>query len=466
MSCSSCGSNSLTSCGCSDNCPNKTSDIAVFDGNLNHINVPAGASLNDVLHLLEAQIFTSIGDLDLQYVLAGSNCLGLAAGTYGYNQILDAIIAQLCALISNTTNPTDTDNVELVNIVLPDCFSTFTGITSTDLFNAILEEICHQASKAPTLIDYNSTDEQKLAPIFILKDIMSGLVDNTSYVYEHTTVITSPSLLNITIQPMKAIINSYPVYRSTSEVFPLTPNKDIYFTIDDEGVIAKIEQNIGDPVPSFVGVHRLYDIETDGSGVVSYLERFETSPFVAPTFTIANDSILTAMIADDQVTSAKLADVVVGGTVGDPSIVEITYNNKGQVTGTMSNMVLSGLGNGDILAYDSSSGGFVNTTPLNTGAIGSIPISIGGDFSESSIVENVNFVIIEKKTEINASTPEAVAQSALNVVGGTFMVPRYTASAASILSMLDGTLIYLTDTNMTFTSEGFWGVENGAWVKL
>lgn len=49
MSCNNCNSN----CSCSDNCPNKTSDITLFDGTFNSIEVPCDASLNDVLALLE-----------------------------------------------------------------------------------------------------------------------------------------------------------------------------------------------------------------------------------------------------------------------------------------------------------------------------------------------------------------------------------------------------------------------------
>lgn len=30
----------------------------------------------------------------------------------------------------------------------------------------------------------------------------------------------------------------------------------------------------------------------------------------------------------------------------------------------------------------------------------------------------------------------------------------------------DGAIVYVTNTNATFTTVGFWGLENGAWVKL
>lgn len=49
---------------------------------------------------------------------------------------------------------------------------------------------------------------------------------------------------------------------------------------------------------------------------------------------------------------------------------------------------------------------------------------------------------------------------------GSFIVPRMTSTQGSALTAVNGGVIYVTDTNGTFTSVGFWGYENGAWVKL
>ena len=97
MNCSSCGNNSLTSCGCSDNCPNQSSEIN-FDGVLNNINVPAGSNINVVFALLEEYIITTISGLDLSYEVLPGNCLGLPVGVFGYDQMFDALSVALCAL--------------------------------------------------------------------------------------------------------------------------------------------------------------------------------------------------------------------------------------------------------------------------------------------------------------------------------------------------------------------------------
>jgi hypothetical protein len=97
MSCTSCGSKS--NCSCSDNCPNKTSDITVFDGILNTLEVPCGASLNDILALLEAYTTNMVNELDgMTSITVGTNPYGLAPGTYSIQQFYDAITTYLNTL--------------------------------------------------------------------------------------------------------------------------------------------------------------------------------------------------------------------------------------------------------------------------------------------------------------------------------------------------------------------------------
>lgn len=96
MSCTSCNK---SNCSCSDNCPNKVSDITVFDCNtFNVLEVPCDATLCDVLGLLEQYTTNMVTELDTMtsVVISGGNCIGLEAGTYGIQQVIDAILAKLC----------------------------------------------------------------------------------------------------------------------------------------------------------------------------------------------------------------------------------------------------------------------------------------------------------------------------------------------------------------------------------
>jgi hypothetical protein len=119
MSCTSCGSVN-SNCSCSDNCPNKTSDITLFDGTFNVLEIPCGASLNDVLSLLEIYTTNMVSELSemTTYVLSAGSCLDLPAGSYSLQQIMTAVIEKLCEpacnMQVNITN--DTDNYLTANI--------------------------------------------------------------------------------------------------------------------------------------------------------------------------------------------------------------------------------------------------------------------------------------------------------------------------------------------------------------
>jgi len=83
-------------CGCKD-CLEaiNTSDIG-FNGEFNNIVVPEGADLNDVMLLIEAYIDQQISGIsEFVFTLIEPNPIGLSAGTYGYQQIVTAILA-LC----------------------------------------------------------------------------------------------------------------------------------------------------------------------------------------------------------------------------------------------------------------------------------------------------------------------------------------------------------------------------------
>jgi hypothetical protein len=96
MSCSSCNK---SNCTCSDNCPNKVSDITTFDcNNFNVIEVPCDASLCDVLALLEAYTTNMVNELSsmTSVEITAENCIGLEAGTYSIQQVIDAILEIIC----------------------------------------------------------------------------------------------------------------------------------------------------------------------------------------------------------------------------------------------------------------------------------------------------------------------------------------------------------------------------------
>lgn len=467
---------SQNECGCKDNnCPHKTSEVTLFDGNLNSIVVPAGSSLNDVLLLLESYITTSASNCSVSYTLeSASACLGLSAGTYSFQQILEAVISKLCELADSIPDGglTDitTNDVTLEDITIPACIQTFTGVTSTELFNAILAILCnYQAQIPPDTIDpYNEGSGLQAISFGIVRDFVYGLVDNKSYVYEETTPITSPTSLTITINPIKAVVDGFLVSIPNVPPVALSVNSDTYIRIDKDGTFGTIVQSIGSPAPAVpAGQHPLYKFTTDGAGVVSLDLEYEPSPFGPAT--IAPNSVDTINIVDQAVTTAKMAIVSTNSTVGHPSILEVTFNDRGQVTSSTSNLNTTGAIDGSILTYSNISSGFEISDPINITASGNFPVAngTGNNYTTSSLSEITTQIESSKKVEINSGAIEDITSALLNVSGnGAIMFPRLTAIQANSLPLLDGFVIYVTDTDVTFTSVGFWGVEVGAWIKL
>ena len=101
-------------------------------------------------------------------------------------------------------------------------------------------------------------------------------------------------------------------------------------------------------------------------------------------------------------------------------------------------------------------------------------VNKGGDLQASGTNElfavdaNNNRIRLNMPTGIgSAVTPDASAILEVASTTQGVLMPRMTATQGSAISSpANGLLIYVTDTNGTFTSVGFWGRENGAWVKL
>lgn len=106
----------------------------------------------------------------------------------------------------------------------------------------------------------------------------------------------------------------------------------------------------------------------------------------------------------------------------------------------------------------------IDSTALNIqSSSGSIYSQSGANYSDVA-VRGTNATI----SSGNGSVRLQVAGTEISAdCSCQFVLPRMTAATASaIASPENGGMVYVTDTDATFTSVGFWGYENGAWVKL
>ena len=91
--------------------------------------------------------------------------------------------------------------------------------------------------------------------------------------------------------------------------------------------------------------------------------------------------------------------------------------------------------------------------------------SAWGFYQRANTANNIKNVF-QGNTLIGSGTQNASA--ALEVISTTqgVLMPRMTATQASAITGVNGLIVYVTDTNGTFTSAGFWGYQAGAWAKL
>jgi len=440
-----------------------------------------------------------LANTETQYTLsADSACLGLVAGTYSHNQMLTAIINKLCATASDlvtlestvaaiVANPNTTD-VTLDGIVLPTCFSAFVGLTSTDLFNAILTEVCTLMSNVgptsgtgpiivtppdpgqnvdPATASYASKAQS--ANHGTVSEVFTAITDNDSFIYDHTAPSVSPTSFTANIKAMKGVVETYLVIRDSNEDFTVNASKDTYFYLSADGTILKLEVVLAAPAPATpTASHPLYFFTSDGSGITLVTNLF-TSTGLNPT-PLSADDVLTVHIKDLNVTPAKLANVGVSATYGDASLFQMRTNAAGQVDLVTANASFAGVGAGDILVYNAGLSRFevqANTFISSSNVIPKANAA-GTDYEDSSISEVTNQIEVIKKIEVNTGVAVDDSEAILNLVAtdSYFLPPRMTHAQAGALTLTNGALIYVTSTDATFTSVGFWGVEAGAWVKL
>lgn len=95
-------------------------------------------------------------------------------------------------------------------------------------------------------------------------------------------------------------------------------------------------------------------------------------------------------------------------------------------------------------------------------------VGIAGYFSATNATNNYAIIVptASGNVGIGTSTPSSQALLELSSTTQALLLMRMTATQASAITPADGMIVYVTDTNGTFTSAGFWGYQAGAWGKF
>ena len=146
-------------------------------------------------------------------------------------------------------------------------------------------------------------------------------------------------------------------------------------------------------------------------------------------------------------------------TTGSNNVAD-GYQAGRYITGGGSNQTSN---NSLYLGYDTRASADGNTNEI---VIGHTAIGLG---SNTAVLGNASIVTtaLRGSVGVNTTSPNASAQLQIDSTTKGFLPPRMTAAqATAIASPAEGLLVYVTDTDGTFTTKGWWGYDGAAWKKL
>lgn len=123
------------------------------------------------------------------------------------------------------------------------------------------------------------------------------------------------------------------------------------------------------------------------------------------------------------------------------------------------NYAVSGLANATVASGTNYGGHFFANGSGITTNIGVYAKASGGGNNYALICDGGS-------VGIGTTAPDTNCLVELASTNQAFRIMQMTSAQAGGIAALNGMMLYVTDTDGTFTSVGFWGYEAGAWVKL
>lgn len=144
-------------------------------------------------------------------------------------------------------------------------------------------------------------------------------------------------------------------------------------------------------------------------------------------------------------------------TAGNSAVTWVNTVSNLSMTMTLSNSTQLRIADNssNILAQWTNGGAFAGNVVDNTTSAYSL-----------SILAGATFLSFNSTNAAEVLTVGSNAAGSTVVTAAPFLTAQYTATAASALTPADGWIIYVTSTNATFTSIGYWGREAGVWKKF
>jgi len=365
-----------------------TSDVTLFDGNLTCVSVPANSTLNEVLAALDAAICDmavapSLDAADISYSgTTDFGCLTLS-GT-NLEEIVGELATAICVndaaidALATIVNDLCIDDIDLCNIINTDLYACVFGSVAppaldppNDNLGSLLSLMLQSMCTYQFFIDggksaNNLTGKLSQSPGYAsdVKSIINAFAGDTHDFTEAGGIITtSGSSFDVDIDDGSGgksayYVNGWGVDKETTEL-TMGASSDNYIDIREDGnyIITTVALAAPEP-PVAASDYRLFKVVTDGSGVVSTEDR--QTPYSIDGSTLTDDAIITRHIADGAITSDQLEDVVVGATVGDSDIFEITFDVKGRITAADAKINITALADEDVLRYDLGTDTWVN----------------------------------------------------------------------------------------------------------
>jgi hypothetical protein len=453
--------------------PIVTSDVTTFDGNFTCVTLPGSPTLNDTLEALEQAIcaIPAPPDNATQINYTGDtvySCFTIT-GTE-VESVIEELATQICTNATNITNINTaigdlcTDDIDLCNVTIPDCF---TGVytTVTELLDDMLSKICDNEANGEGL-DPGGTglpsgetgadkpgnaDTNDMANISAAFSRFYGTTGGGNLKYYGGVAATSPASLTVTIDDgignttsSKYIVDTYFVYRD-QEVINLTASQDHYVDITNDGTYILTSLALGSPAPPVAaGTMRLYKFVTDGVGVTSTTDLAIYDAFDGTTF--ADDSIKNRHIEDLAVTGDKMEDIIASDSWGSTDFISLSYDTKGRITASSAKKIsITALADGDVLMYDLAGDEWINTplaaATLPVGALNNMLRNDGGSWVPSThlIDTGINLGI----NLPNGNPTEHLVISPTSRFGAQMRYPVGFSAAAAAPGSLSGTYYYV-----------------------